>query len=419
MHQVQLALGTHHNPVDDSSPQQCAAFEIGWDHAHHGLVPEPGLLLADSPIGQGWLAGRAVFGGRTLSSTHFTRQWLQWRTLAWRNHQEFDKEQLSPNFLQQIQAARCPASLQLLQGLPGRPDSLVLERLNPTAGFVAGNVAQMSQAAALAWQGLTVMDLVRRARAQEQRVHTDTCSPDAPTQQVQVQVQGRVQGRMQGQSQAQPSPDSAHFWWRLATLRAFATPLPFAEAARLPLALLPPNRVRLRNDVQALQALLSLNFMKPGWASRCSGLGKHLPEHSLRQDFNLFIGAMAPRVIEAGSDSAALRSALENAWCQERVQRRWTHLVLSLGERGTEALLQQAASADLAGKRTLYLSEAQAIDGWGLAHPKAAAQGSAAPRRALPLPPGLRPRPAHRPKTAGSRLAPGSDGSAHRPGAAM
>ena len=159
-----------------------------------------------------------------------------------------------------------------------------------------------------------------------------------------------------------PYPDAGH----QAALRAFATPLAFAEAARLPLAVLPPNRTRLLNAAQGLQALVTRFFATPGWSARCRALAQMLPQHTLRHDFNLFVGAMAPRVLEAGTEPAPLRRALEDAWLQERVQRRWQHLVLSLGETATEALLERAAQAGLAGVRVVCHAPAQATEGWGL-----------------------------------------------------
>ena len=63
-------------------PQQAEAhdstgFDLGWDHAHHGLVPPAELLLDGTPIGQGWRAGKAVFGRRTLAATRHVRLWLR------------------------------------------------------------------------------------------------------------------------------------------------------------------------------------------------------------------------------------------------------------------------------------------------------------------------------------------------------
>ena len=74
-------------------------FDIGWDHAHHGLVPGAELLHDGTPVCQGWMAGRAVFGRRTMASSRATRQWLQLRTRAWRQGLAFEGQQLTPNYV--------------------------------------------------------------------------------------------------------------------------------------------------------------------------------------------------------------------------------------------------------------------------------------------------------------------------------
>ena len=310
-------------------------FQIGWDHAHHALVPPPELLLDGTPLGQGWRAGRAVFGRRTLPTGRATRQWLALRTLAWRLGIAFETQQVTAHYVGQLQAERCPVTRQALGGAAGEPTAAVIERVNPNAGYAAGNLAMLSQQAVRARHGVDVLEAVRRARRA-------TSSGDV--------VEGLDAGA----------------WWRLATLRAFATPLPFHEAARLPLAVLPPNRVRLLNAPQGLQALLTMQFLAPGWSARTRELAAMLPEHTVRHDFNLFIGAIAPRVLEAGSEPARLRQALEDAWLNERVMRRWQHFVLSLGETGTAGLLERAAAAGLAGVRTLTHAAEQATEGWAL-----------------------------------------------------
>ena len=328
-------------------------FDIGWDHAHHGLVPPAGLLLAGTPVCQGWMAGKTVFGHRTLSCTPHTRQWLQLRVNAWRMGIAFERQQLTPNYLAQIQTTRCPATRQLLHGAPNHADTLVVARLNAQAGYAAGNLAVMSLEATRAWDGLSVQDCARLAhRAAAPAVFLPAAATTSAT-------------TPSASAAAAPSLNAAA-WWRLAALRSFATPLPFAVAAGMPLAVLPPNRVRLLNAVQGLQALLTLTFAAAGWSERCRRFAQWLPEHTLRQDFNLFVGAMAPRVLEAGHDPSALRLALEDAWLNARVQRRWHHLALSLGEAATETLLARATEAGLAGVRTLHHGRDQATDGSAL-----------------------------------------------------
>ena len=343
-----------------SDPCESTGFDIGWDHAHHGLVPPPGLLLAGTPVCQGWMAGKAVFGRRVLTATRPVRMWLQLRTLAWRQGVAFDSQQVTPNHLAQIHSALCPVLRQPLGGAPGDALAAVVQRLNPLAAYAAGNLATLSQRAAQALLSVDVAQAVRNARRAERRP-------------------GVADDLLDGM-------DSAA-WWRLATLRSFVTPLPFFDAACLPLAVLPPNRVRVLNVAQGLQALVTLQFVTPGWSQRARALAAMLPAHTLRHDFNLFIGALAPRVLEAEHNAQAVRRALEDAWLQERVQRRWQHFVLSLGEAASETLLQRAAAAGLAGVRTQCLPTEAATEGWALATAgRVAASPSAQPGMVLPAP---------------------------------
>ncbi|MCZ8174889.1 MAG: hypothetical protein O9343_06820 [Burkholderiaceae bacterium] len=311
------------------------AFEIGWDHARHALVPPATLLGTGHPVGQGWQAAQAVFGRRTWPARPAVRQWLALRLAAWQAGEPFDLDQLNPQHLAQIAATRCPVRRAPLGGAPGTADAAVVLRLNEAAAWAAGHLVTLSAAAAAAMQGVDAEEARRRARAAEQAGQP-------------------VQGL-----------DSAG-WWRVAALRGFATALPFATAAQLPLAVLPPNRVRLLGAAQGLQALVTQAFAAPGWAARCAAIAALLPAHTLRHDFNLFVGAMAPRVLAAPADGTGLRDALEDAWLHERVQRRWQHFVLSLGEAGTEALLERVAAMPQPGRHVLQLSLPQAVEAWQL-----------------------------------------------------
>jgi hypothetical protein len=342
-------------------------FELGWDHAHHGLVPPAELLLDGTPIGQGWRAGKAVFGRRTLAATRTVRQWLALRTLAWKRGVAFEGQQVTPHYLGQIEASHCPVTRQPLGGTAG--DTPAVVRLQPDAGYAAGHLAVLSQRAAAARAGLDARQLLQRA------------------------------ARVDAGIDAAPAGLGTAEGWRLAVLASFVTALPFAEAVRVPLRVLPPNRVRLLNAVQGLQALVTLLFATPGWSVRVRALADLLPARELRLDFNLFVGALAPRLLEAGAghDGRAARRALEDAWADERLNRRWQQFVLALGEAGVEALLQRAAEAGLAGQRTLlHASSAQATEGWQLA---SRGRLVSAPRR-LVAP------PADRRKTAAPRPAP-------------
>ncbi|MDE2454470.1 MAG: hypothetical protein KGL43_12830, partial [Burkholderiales bacterium] len=240
-----------------------SAFEIGWDHAHHGLVPPPELLLDGTPLGQGWRAGRAVFGRRTLAASRPVRDWLALRTLAWKRGIAFEGNLVGANYLAQLDASHCPVTRAPLGGAPGSVDAARIARLNPGAGFAAGNLALLSVGAARSMAGLDARSALRRA----------------------ARVDAGIEAAREGES-----PASA---WRLAVLMSFVTPLPFAEAARIPLRVLPPNRVRLLNAVQGLQALVTLQFAAPGWSPRLRAIADLLPEPELRHDFNLVVGAIA------------------------------------------------------------------------------------------------------------------------------
>ena len=382
MNQVALELDT-----TEATGVDRTGFDIGWDHAHHGLVPPPQLLLPGTPVCQGWMAGRAVFGRRTLASSRQVRQWLALRLQAWRQGTPFETLSVTPNFLAQIHGTHCPVRRVPLGGAEGEADAAVVVRLNSSAHYAAGNLVQMSHAAAQARQGVSATEAVRHAR--------------------QCELTG---DSFNGLTAAQ--------WWRVATLAGFATPLPFPESARLPLAVLPPNRVRLLNAAQGLQALVTELFASDGWSTRCRDLAQLLPAHTLRHDFNLFVGAMAPRVLEAGAAGSNRRLALEDAWLQERVQRRWQHLVLSLGEAATEALLERAARLALPGRRVLNHPAAQAVEGWGMP----AAPGDTSPllsRRLSPAGATQGPaRRAGRPAAVAAPQAPVTRASAVRPAAA-
>lgn len=340
------------------SPVHRVAFQIGWDHARHGLVPPAAGLAPGQALGQGWHAAHTVLGRRTLPARRAVRQWLALRLAAWQAGEDFDLEQLTPAHLQQLGVARCPVRRALLGGAEGSADAPVLVRLNEAAAWAAGHLVTVSRAAAWAMRGVDVHGALLRAtdaqRAEAAAGLTATTRAPSATE---TPAQGGAAGL------------DAAAWLRVAALRAMATPLPFADAARLPLAALPPNRVRVLNAVQGLQALVTQGFAAPGWAARAAQIARLLPEHSWRHDFNLFVGAMAPRVIEAtaaGADASNRAQALEDAWLHPRVQRRWQHLVFSLGEAGVEALLARVAELPQPGRRVLQHALPQAVEAWRL-----------------------------------------------------
>lgn len=302
MNQATLALETAPAAAIDRT-----AFDIGWDHARHGLVPPPHELQAHSAVGQGWLAGRAVFGPRAAPVPRSARLWLQLRLQAWRDGVGFDLAGVTPSFLDRIQVASCPVLRLPLGGAAGADTAPVVERLDRAAGHTPLNLVVLSRRAASARAGADLTAVLRHARAADRS--------------------GEPAGGL-----------DAGAWWRLASLLACAVPLPFAQVARLPLALLPPPHLVPRHAAQRLQLLLTRQFTQAGWSARLGALAATLPDPALRHDFNLLVGALAARLIEAGPHAHDQRRALEDAWRHERVLRRWQTLAFGLGEGGVEAL---------------------------------------------------------------------------------
>lgn len=321
-----------------ATPGDQVAFDIGWDHAHHALVPPAELLLEGSPVAQGWRAGRAVFGRRTRAASRLLRLWLALRLRAWREGRAFETTQVTPHFLGQIEVGTCPVTRRLLGGARDGADAPVVVRLCEEAGYAAGNLVMMSRAAAQARTGCSLEEAWSRSQQLERGLAPSLHGLDADA------------------------------WARLATLISFTTLLPHTRAQRLPMRVLPPNRVRLLNAAQGLQALLTMHLAAPGWSQRARTLADRLPQQSLRQDFNLFVAALAPRLLEAqrADTDRGRREALEDAWADIRVHRRWQLLMAQLGEHDSEQLSEHLASQGIAGHQVRVLAADAATDGWAL-----------------------------------------------------
>jgi hypothetical protein len=181
-----------------------SAFQIGWDHARHGLHL-PAILPAEhgpQPLRQGWHAAQAVFGRRTWPARPAVRQWLALRLAAWQAGEAFDTDELTPQHLAQIATLRCPVRRVPLGGAPGTADAPVVVRLNAQAAWAAGHLVMLSAAAAQALAGVDVDEARRRARDCEREHERASDTPSGTTHGL-----------------------DAAGWWRVAALRSFATPL--------------------------------------------------------------------------------------------------------------------------------------------------------------------------------------------------
>ena len=333
---AQLDLAMEDAPSLPAGKQ--VGFELGWDHARHGLTPAVEHLFSTSPLRQGWQAGQATFGRRTLKAGVHTQRWLQLRTHAWSRGRSFETTLLTPNYLQQLDIEHCPVSRLPLNDMPGHAQQRSLDRVRDDAGYAAGNLAMMSRQANAA-KGPRDWNALKSA----------------------------AQSLQQGPIREMGSLD-AQAWQRLAVLVSFVTPLSHDEAAALPLHVLPPNRLRLFNPIQALQALVTRQFATPGWSQRLARLEALLPQADLRADFNRFVLAFVPRILQRQQLQAPqdIRWALEDAWSHELVQRRWSRFALRLSASQAEQLVQRAAAKRLCPVHVQQHDAPAATEGWGL-----------------------------------------------------
>lgn len=350
-------------PTAAARPTRAAdltAFEIGWDFAHYRLTPPPDSLAEGHPVSQGWRAGAAVFGNRTLKPTVHVRKWLQLRLNAWRRGRAFEGVQVTPHFLAQIDVALCPIMRTPLTHASGAGSDASVDRVCNQAGYAAGNLAVMSTRANAAKADLGWQDALTVVR----------------------QLQSSGLDMVDGLTPLH--------WSRLGVLMSFVTPLPHAEAACLPLLVLPPNRLRLLNAVQALQAIVTLAFTQANAVPRLRELMAHVPAPA-HHDFQVFMLTLQARRLAIGMQTSgpALRDALEDQWSDAAVNRRWQRIALQLSEAECERLVRQAARRGLGGKGWRWLPRAAATDGWALA-----TEGYAGPRpgwaRAKPIKPAVK-----------------------------
>lgn len=337
-------------PAEPSAPltnHEHIGFDLGWDHAHHGITPPAPYVLEPSPLRKGWLAGSTTFGERTLPPTVAVRQWLQLRLHAWLRGRSVELIQVTPHHLRQLAVTHCPVTREALDLPNDNVCRVSIERVRHDAGYAAGNLAMMSacaQAAKAAHGFESAIDIARRLEAQATRGHT-------------------AEPRHDGLTPAQ--------WARMAVLCSYVELLPHARACELPMLVLPPNRLRLFNPAQALQAFISQQLLRPGWSRRINGIEALLSTPAARRAFRSFFQTLLPRVLDAGrpADPQHARWAIEDAWSHALVMQRWVRFASMLSSVQCESLLSRAAAERLLPEslRVEVLADADATDGWCLA----------------------------------------------------
>lgn len=333
----QLGLIDHDAPA--LTDHERAGFELGWDHAHYRVALPAPYAHEASPLRDGARAGAATFGARTLAPTRHVRKWLQLRLRAWLRGRSVELVQVTPNYLQQIDVSHCPITRAPLANAALETSDASIDRVRNDAGYAAGNLAAMS------------------AKANHAKGAHDFRSALRCAQQIESEQLPGLDGLTLAQ------------WGRVAILCSFVEALPHDEACTLPLLLLPPNRLRLFNPVQALQAFISQQLLTPGWSQRVSRFEELLPGKDLQRDFKSFFMALLPRVLEGGKlyDLQTARWAIEDAWRASLVQQRWTQFARQLDAAQCEALVVKATARKLGTGTLLPHTDAAATDGWNLA----------------------------------------------------
>jgi len=312
-------------------------FELGWDYAHYRLVPPAPYAQEPSALRNGLLAGQAAFGARTLPVTRPVRKWLQLRLHAWLRGRSVELVQVTPHYLQQLDVSHCPITRVSLSTATLDSSDASIDRVRNDAGYAAGNLAVMSTKPNHAKAGCGFHDALRFVK----------------------QIEAGKLGGMDGLTAAQ--------WSRVAVPCSYVEPMSHDDACIVPMLVLPPNRLRMFNPVQALQAFVSQQLLAPGWSHRMSRFEALLPGKPVKRAFLTFFHALLPRVLEASRSGAQqTRWAIEDAWRNPLVLKRWTAFARLLAAEQCEALVAKATARKLGSLRVHQLDDEQATEGWNI-----------------------------------------------------
>ena len=320
------------------SAQERLGFELGWDYAHYSTAPPLPDVEQATSLRSGLLAGQAAFGARALPASRSAQMWLQLRLYAWLRGRSVEGVQVTPRYLEQLEVAYCPVTRAALHETSVFTGEAFITRVRDDAGYAAGNLAMLSAKANHAKGNQGYAEALQLAR----------------------RLDSGMQTSISGLNAAQ--------WKRLAVLCSFVEPMPHARACELPLLVLPPNRLRLFNPAQALQAFISRQLLAPGWSLRVSRVEALVPGKAARHTFQTFFHALLPRVLEAGRNIAEheLRWAIEDAWRHPLVLQRWSALARQLSAQQGAALVSRAHARRLGQGALQELDDGAATEGWGL-----------------------------------------------------
>jgi hypothetical protein len=299
---------------------------IGFEYARYAMVPPAPCLWPGHPIREGWERGRRLMTRRTRPATLAVTRWLALRLAAWQSGAAFDDHQITPQVLRSLEVAtHCPVTGRALQ------DDACVVAIAAERGWVAGNLVLLSPTLAERWASVD-WALAQAALA-----------------------------RAEGQPETLVDGLPLRHWRRIVALKSLATPLPHDEAARIPLHVLPTNRMRLVNPIQELQAVLTLQLAVPGWGQRARGIADSMPL-ALRNEFNLFFNSLLAQALRLGQGTAKaeLRDALASAWGDAIVMRRWLRFAALVDASMAETLVERLTREPMPGLYVVRHGEVEA-----------------------------------------------------------
>lgn len=269
---------------------------------------------------------QALFEPAVTVSSAPMQRWWRLQGQARRRGRAVEPLLVTPRFLARIDVRACPVTRE-----PLAARSAVVVALRDDAAIAAGHLATLGPAAAAVPAGAWTAAWAT----------ADTLAGQAGA---------AVQDGLDGAA-----------WRRLAVLRSFVQPLVPAQAAALPLLVLPPPRLRVLSPVQGLQVATTLVLREPDRAARLMRLADAAAGEDLRLALRVYALTLVARC-PADPD----RRALEDLWTDPLLQRRWQRLALRLGDAGAEALLLRARRTRLLGAGWRPLDAGFAVDGWEL-----------------------------------------------------
>jgi hypothetical protein len=276
----------------------------------------------------------ATAQARLFESAPVLQRWWRLQGQARRAGRRVEPLLVTPRFLARIHTTVCPVAREPLGPRAGQ-----VVALREDATFAAGHLVTLGpSAAALAagrWQDAWAMAAGLAERGADSR---------------------------------EAALDAAA-WRRLALLRSFVQAPTPAEAATLPLLVLPPNRLRVLSPVQGLQVAMTLALRHRDRVDQLNRLAALPADEDTRLALRIFaltLLARRPADLDRRGAIASAR-ALEDLWADPLLQRRWQRLALRLSDDAADALLTRARRAGCLGSGWRPLDAGFAVDGWDAA----------------------------------------------------